>query len=330
MKRKCMRLLLVLVVLSLAMTTQAVKIRLSEVVRSVFYAPQYVAIEKGFFKEEGLEIELSTAWGADKGAAATISGQVEIGFFGPEAGIYIYNQGATNHLVAFAQLTALDGSFLVARDIKEDFSWSNIKGKTVIGGRPGGVPEMTLEYVLQKHGLELKKDVNVITNLAFTATAGAFQAGTGDYIALFEPTASQLEKEGIGKVVASLGVEGGPLPYTVYHARLDYLNKNPKIIQSFTNAIYKGQIWVATHNAKEIAVVIAKYFPEIEMDLLVKVVERYQVQNSWNPSLLMSKDSFERLQTIMELAGELDKRAPYEKVVNNSFALKALETVSLK
>lgn len=324
------RLLIVLVLLSLTLAVQAVKIRLSEVVRSVFYAPQYVAIEKGFFAEEGLEIELSTAWGADKGAAATIAGQVEIGFFGPEAGIYIYNQGATNHLVAFAQLTAMDGSFLVARNTKDNFDWSQIKGKTVIGGRPGGVPQMTLEYVLKKYGLKDKKDFNFVTNLAFTATAGAFSAGTGDFIALFEPTASKLEAQGIGKVVASLGVEGGPLPYTVYHARLDYLKKNPTIIQKFTNAIYKGQLWVATHNAEEIAKVIVKYFPEIDMKLLVKVVERYQNQNSWNPSLLLSKDAFERLQNIMEQAGELSKRASYEKIVDNSFALKALETVSLK
>ncbi len=324
------RLFVLLMILSLVFVIQAEKIRLSEVVRSVFYAPQYVAIEKGFFAEEGLEIELSTAWGADKGAAATISGQVDIGFFGPEAGIYIYNEGATNHLVAFAQLTAMDGSFLVARDTKQEFKWTALKGKTVIGGRVGGVPEMTLEYVLKKYGYNLKKDVNVITNLAFTATAGAFQSGTGDYIALFEPTASLLEKEGMGKVVASLGVEGGPLPYTVYHVRLDYLKKNPTLIQHFTNAILKGQLWVATHSASDIAAVIIKYFPEIDIELLVQVVERYKSQNTWNPSLLMSKDSFDRLQTIMELAGELNKRAPYEKLVNNSFALKALETISLK
>lgn len=324
------RLFVLLIVLGLVFVIQAEKIRLSEVVRSVFYAPQYVAIEKGFFAEEGLEIDLSTAWGADKGAAATISGQVDIGFFGPEAGIYIYNEGASNHLVAFAQLTAMDGSFLVARNTKQEFKWTDLKGKTIIGGRVGGVPEMTLEYVLKKYGYNLKNDVNVITNLAFTATAGAFQASTGDYIALFEPTATLLEKEGVGKIVASLGVEGGPLPYTVYHVRLDYLKKNPALIQRFTNAILKGQLWVATHSAKDIATVIIKYFPEIELGLLIQVVDRYKSQNTWNPSLLMSKDSFDRLQTIMELAGELKKRAPYEKLVDNSFALKALETISLK
>lgn len=324
------RLLVILLVLTLVLCVHAEKIRLSEVVRSVFYAPQYVAIEMGFFKEQGMDIELSTAWGADKGAAATIAGQVEIGFFGPEAGIYIYNQGATNYLVAFAQLTSMDGSFLVARNTKEEFKWSNLKGKSIIGGRPGGVPEMTLEYVLQNYGYNIKKDLNIVTNLAFTSTAGAFESGIGDYIALFEPTATLLEKEGKGKIVASLGLEGGPLPYTVYHARLDYLKKNPGVIQRFTNAILKGQLWVATHNSKEIADVIYKYFPEIDRDLLVTVVERYKVQNTWNPSLLLSRDSFDRLQSIMELAGELDKRAPYEKIVDNSFALKALETVTLK
>ncbi len=323
------RLFIALLILSLTLVAFAERVRLSEVVRSVFYAPQYVALELGFFAEEGLEIVLSTAWGADKGAAATISGQVDIGFFGPEAAIYIYSQGAKDYLIAFAQLTAMDGSFLVARDMEKEFSWADIAGKTVIGGRPGGVPQMTLEYVLKKYGYTLKGDVDLVTNLAFTATSGAFESGMGDYIALFEPTATLLELNGKGKIVASLGLEGGPLPYTVYHARKDYFEKNPDIIQRFTNAILKGQLWVATHSAEEIAEVIYSYFPEIEKDHLVAVVDRYKAQNSWNPSLLLSRDAFERLLTIMIEAGELDRRVPYEAIVNNKHAIKAIETVTL-
>lgn len=303
------------------------KVRLSEVVRSVFYAPQYVAINKGFCKDEGLEIELSTAWGADKGAAALVSGSVDIGFFGPEAAVYVYNQGAANYLVAFAQLTKGDGSFLLARQPMPNFEWNNVKGKSIIGGRKGGVPQMLLEHVLRENGIRPNQDVEIIQNIQFTATAGAFKGGVGDFLQLFEPTVSVLEREGIGYVVASFRTAGGVLPYTVYHVRKDTLQRNPKMIQKFTNAIYRGQIWVQNHSVEQIVSVIANFFPDSDQDLLTRAVKRYKAQDTWAQNPILTKSAFSRLQEIIYDAGELKKKVPYEKMVTTKFAMEAVEKV---
>lgn len=303
------------------------KVRLSEVVRSVFYAPQYVAINKGFFKDEGLEIELSTAWGADKGAAALVSGSVDIGFFGPEAAVYVYNQGAANYLVAFAQLTKGDGSFFLARKPMPNFEWKDVKGKAIIGSRPGGVPQLLLEHVLRANGIDPLRDVNILKNIQFTATAGAFQSGLGDFIQLFEPTASVLEREGIGYVVASFRIDGGVLPYTVYHARQDLIKKNPKLIQRFTNAIYRGQIWVQNHSVAQIVEAIAGFFPDNDKELLTRAVKRYQAQDTWAQNPILTKAAFDRLQEIIKEGGELKKKVPYEKMVTTKFAMEAVAKV---
>lgn len=303
------------------------KIKLNEVVRSIFYAPQYVAINKGFFKDQGLDIELTTGQGADKTMTALVSGQADIGFAGPEAAIYVYNQGKEDYAVVFAQLTQRDGSFLVARPGEADFKWENVKGKTIIGGRPGGVPEMTLEYVLKQHGLTPGKDVEVITNLQFTATAGAFKGGTGDYVALFEPTASALEKENAGKIVASIGQDSGLIPYTAYFTTKGYMEKNPDIVQKFTNAVYKGQLWVKEHSAEEIAKEIMPFFPDSDEKLLVTVINRYKEIDAWSVNPIMTKESLELLQEVMRTAGQLDKNADYEKLVNNAFAEEAMKKV---
>lgn len=303
------------------------KVRLSEVVRSVFYAPQYVAINKGFFNDEGLEIELSTAWGADKGAAALVSGSVDIGFFGPEAAVYVYNQGAANYLVAFAQLTKGDGSFFLARKPMPNFEWKDVKGKDIIGSRPGGVPQLLLEHVLRANGINPLHDVNILKNIQFTATAGAFQSGLGDFIQLFEPTVSVLEREGIGYVVASFRVDGGVLPYTVYHVRQDLIKKNPKLIQRFTNAIYRGQIWVQNHSVAQIVETIAGFFPDNDKELLTRAVKRYQAQDTWAQNPILTKAAFDRLQEIIKEGGELKKKVPYEKMVTTKFAMEAVAKV---
>ncbi len=303
------------------------KVRLSEVVRSVFYAPMYVAINKGFFKEQGLDIDLSTAWGTDKGAAALVSGSVDVSLMGPEGAIYVYNQGAGNYLVAFAQLTKGDGSFLVARKAMPDFEWKDVKGKTIIGARKGGVPEMVLESILKQNNLGFPKDVNVLQNIEFTATAGAFKSGVGDFIALFEPTASLLEKEGVGHVVASLRADSGVLPYTVFHARKDTLTKKAALLQRFTNAVYKGQIWVQNHSVAQIVDSIGGYFPDVDKDILTRSVKRYQTYDTWAQNPVMTKTSFNRLQDIIESAGELQKRVPYERLVTPQFALQAIKEV---
>lgn len=306
---------------------ELITIRLNEVVRSIFYAPQYVALNKGFFEEQGLKIELTTGQGADKTMTALISGQADIGFSGPEACIYVYNQGREDYAVVFAQLTQKDGSFLVGRNSEEDFKWENTREKTIIGGRPGGVPEMTLEYVLKNYGIIPGKDVELITNLQFTATAGAFKSGIGDYVALFEPTASMLEKENAGKVVSSIGEESGLIAYTAYYTTKSYMEKNPEIVQKFTNAIYKGQLWVKSHTAEEIAEEIKSFFPDTDDDIIIAVVNRYKEIDAWCDDPITPPGSLERLQEVMETAGELNTRVEADKLITTEFAEKAIETI---
>jgi NitT/TauT family transport system substrate-binding protein len=308
---------------------QLVKIRLNEVVRSIFYAPMYAAINQGFFKEQGIEIELTTGQGADKTMQQVLSGNAEVGFCGPEQVIYLYNQGREDYAVLFAQLTKTDGSFLVGRNAEPDFKWESLKGKTIIGGRPGGVPQMTLEYVLKNHGIDPQKDVTLITNLAFTATSSAFASGTGDYVANFEPTASELEKAGKGKIVASLGKASGDMPYTCFFTTKSYMEKNPEIVQKFTNAIYKGQLWVESHSAKEVAEAIVSFFPGSDVELMATVVDRYRAQGSFAKDLTLKEEGLSRLMDIIQSykADLIPSRPPYDKIVNTKFAEEAVKQV---
>ena len=304
-----------------------VKVRLNEVTHSVFYAPQYVAINQGFFKDVGLEIELTNGGGADKVMTAVLSGQSDIGFAGPEAAIYVYNEGKEDYSVVFAQLTKRDGQFLMGRKPEPDFKWSNLKGKNIIGGRKGGVPEMTLEYVLRKNGLTPGKDVEINTSVQFNLMAGAFTGGQGDYVTLFEPTASIMEKEGKGYILASLGKDSGEIPYTAYFTKKSYIEKNKEVVQKFTNAIYKGQLWVDSHTAEEIAKVIKPSFPDTDEEMLTKVAKRYKDYDAWNKDPAMKKEALDLLQKVMQEAGELKKAADYDKLVNTEFAKKAIETI---
>ncbi|MEA1959878.1 MAG: ABC transporter substrate-binding protein [Bacillota bacterium] len=305
-------------------TEDLTKVRLVEVVHSIFYAPQYVAINQGFFEEEGLDIELTTAQGSDKVITALLSGTGDIGLGGSEAPIYVYQQGQEDYVMNFAQLTQCDGSFLVGRQPDSDFRWENVRGKTIIGGRPGGMPEMVLEYILKKHGLTPGEDVEIITNLQFTATAGAFKGGTGDYVALFEPTATMLEKQGAGHVVASIGASSGEIPYTVYMARKSKLEEDPGMIQHFTNGLYEGQIWVEQHSPEEIAREIAPFFPDADMDGLTQVVARYKAQDTWSSNPVMSEQAFVYAQDIIQTAGELEETVEPDILINHRFAKKAV------
>jgi len=296
------------------------KVRLWEVTHSIFYAPMYVAIHEGYFEDEGIEIELFNAGGADKVMTGVLAGQADIGFCGPEATIYVYNEGREDHPIVFAQLTQKDGSFLVGRNPEPDFKWESLAGKTIIGGRKGGVPAMALEYVLRQHGLVPNKDLEFLTNIQFDLMAGAFKGGTGDYVALFEPVAATLEKEGSGYVVASIGAAAGELPYTAYMAKKSYIEKNEDLITRFTRAIYKGQQFVANNTPEKIAEAIKPAFPDADMEVLVTVVKRYKDQDTWPKDPRMKKEAFDRLQDIMETAGELAKRAPFEKITTNKYA----------
>ncbi len=300
-------------------------IHVSEVTRSVFYAPQYVAIYNGYFEDKGLKIELSTGQGADAVMTSVLANQVEIGFAGPEASIYVYNEGKEDYTEVFAQLTKKDGSLLVSRTDEEDFSWQNLKGKTIIPGRKGGVPYMTLEYVLKKNGINPETDVVLDDSIKFDLMAGAFAAGNADYVTLFEPTASLTEQEGKGYVVASVGEEAGEIPYTAYFAKKSYIEANEEIIQNFTDAIYKGQTWVKEHTAKEIATVIQEFFPDTSIEMLTEAIQTYKDIDAWNETPVLEEESFNRLQEVMTLAGELENQAPYEKIVNNIYAHKSIE-----
>lgn len=303
------------------------KVRLNEVTHSVFYAPMYIAINLGFFEQEGIELELTTGQGADKVMTAVLSGQADVGFMGPEATVYVYNQGKDDYAVNFAQLTKRDGSFLVARKPDPNFTWGKVKDKTIIGGRKGGVPEMTLEYVLKNKGIIPGKDVNVLTNIQFALMAGAFTGGTGDYVTLFEPIAATLEQEGSGHVVASVGLESGEIPYTVFAAKKSFIEDNKAVIQKFTNAIYRGQIWVENHTPEEIAKAIKPSFPDADEKILITVAKRYKDIDAWAKTPVFTKESFNRLQNVIQLAGELHERAPYDKLVTNTFAKEATKAV---
>ncbi|ADL12832.1 ABC transporter substrate-binding protein [Acetohalobium arabaticum] len=303
----------------------ATEVRLNEVVHSIFYTPQYVALHKGFFKQEGLKVELSTAWGGDKAATALMSDHADIALIGPEPSIYIYQRGADNHPINFAQLTQKAGSFLLAREPMPDFMLEDLRGKKVIGNRPGGAPEMVMEYVLRHNGIEPFEDVQINTSLDFSANAPAFKNGLGDFVQLFEPKASKLEKMGAGYVVASFGELGGKVPYTAYMACKDYIADNPEVIQKFTNAVYRAQKWTYDHSAKEIAEVIKPSFSELEDDILVKVVKRYKGQNTWAHNPILSKSELDYWQDIIMEADELDKKVDYEVIVDTKFAEEAVK-----
>lgn len=300
--------------------TSPVKITLNEVAHSVFYATLYVAIEKGYFKDENIDLTLVTGFGADKTMTAVISGEADIGFMGSEASVYMYSEGASDYVVNFAQLTQRAGNFLVARQDNEHFQWADLKGKTVLGGRKGGMPEMVFEYILKENGIDPEKDLTIIQNIDFGSTAPAFADGRGDFTIEFEPGATSLESEGKGHVIASLGKDSGYVPYTAFSAKKSYLKENPDVIQRFTNALQKGMDYVRSHSPSETASVIKPQFPETTLEMITTIVTRYYEQDTWKSNLIFEESSFDLLQDILESAGELEKRAPYKDLITTEFA----------
>ena len=291
------------------------KIKVAEVAHSIFYAPQYAAISQGFFEEEGLDVELLLTPGADKVTAAVLSGDVQIGFSGSEATIYVYNGGEKDYLKTFAQLTQKDGSFIVSREKINNFTLNDLKGKTIIGGRKGGMPEMTFEWALKQAGINPKKDVKIDTSIAFAAMGGAFIGGSGDFVTLFEPTALEVEKQGYGYVVASVGELGGIVPYTSYSAKKSYLENNKDVIEKFTRAIQKGLDYVHSNNDKTVAKSILNFFPDTSLSDLTKVIKRYRGMEAWPKTTTFSKESFEHLQKIMISSGELKEIVSYNSLI---------------
>lgn len=295
-------------------------ITVAEVAHSIFYTPMYVAHSLGFFKDSGLNVDIILTSGADSVAASVMSGDAQIGFCGSEQSIYIYNGGEKDYLVNFAGLTKRDGSFIVGRTDKE-FDVKDLKGSHIIAGREGGMPAMTLAYTLNQNGIDLN-DLNFDTSIAFASMSGAFIGGTGDYVALFEPTALQLEKQGFGYVVASLGELGGEVPYTTYMTKKSYLDKNEDVIKGFTEAIQKGLDYTFSHTDKEIAEVIKDYFPDTSLNDLTEVIKRYRENDSWYETTYITEDGFNRVQDIMKNSNKLEKEADYNTLVNNKYSNK--------
>lgn len=299
------------------------KVTLNEVAHSIFYAPMYVAIEEGYFADEGIELELVTGFGADKTMTALLTGEADIGFMGSESTIYTYIGGTEDYAINFAQLTQRAGNFLVSRTPIEDFSWDMLIGKNVLGGRAGGMPEMVFEYILIKNNIDPFKDLSIDQSIDFGSTAAAFSGGQGDFTVEFEPHATALEQKGDGYVVASLGEDSGYVPYTAFSAKKSYIDAHPDIIQAFTNALQKGMDYVNSHTPEEIANVIQPQFAETDPETLTTIVNRYHEQDTWKEDLIFTEDAFTLLQNILEQSDVLEKRVPYEDLVNTEFAKKA-------
>jgi len=300
-------------------------VRLSEVTHSVFYAPQYIAMENGYFEEEGLSIELTNAGGADKAMAALLSGHADIALMGPETSVYVYNEGRADYTQVVGQLTACDGAFIIGRTQEDGFSLESLRGKSIIGGRAGGIPVMTLCYALRKAGLEPGVDVDVMTHVQFDLMAGAFAGGEGDYVTLFEPTATQFEQEGGGYVLASVGENAGPVPYTCYQVTQETLKNNRDLVERFLRAIYKGQKFLNENDSLTVAKALKGTFPDTDESVLQKVVERYREIGAFAVTPVLEKEPYERLLDIMQQAGELTARPPYEDIVNNELAKKIMK-----
>lgn len=302
----------------------AEKVVLNEVAHSIFYAPMYVAIEEGYFAEEGIALELVTGFGADKTMTAVLTGDADIGFMGCESSIYTYVGETEDYVVNFAQLTQRAGNFLVSREPVEEFQWDMLKDKDVLGGRAGGMPEMVFEYILLKNNI-IASDVRIDQSIDFGSTAAAFSGGQGDFTVEFEPHATMLEQKGDGYVVASLGEASGYVPYTSFSAKKSYLENHPKTVQAFTDALQRGMDYVDTHTPEEIAKVITPQFAETDLDTLTRIVERYYAQDTWKNDLIFEEESFDLLQNILTEFEMLEEKVPYEKLVNTEFAKEAVK-----
>lgn len=303
----------------------ATPVTLNEVAHSIFYAPMYIAIEEGYFTEEGIDLTLVTGFGADKTMTALISGEADIGFMGTESSIYAYAEGADDYAVNFAQLTQRAGNFLVAREPMENFKWTDLKGKNVLGGRAGGTPEIILEYILKNNDLDPMTDLNIDQSIDFGSTAAAFSSGQGDFTVEFEPSATALEKEGTGYVVASLGVDSGYIPYTAFCAKKSYIEKNHDTILAFTRALSKGMDYIKDHTPEEIAKAIQPQFTDTDLDTITRIVTRYYEQDTWKKDLILTEESFQLVTDILKDAGVLTIDVPYEDLVTAEFAEEAVK-----
>jgi NitT/TauT family transport system substrate-binding protein len=303
------------------------KIVLNEVTRSVFYAPLYVAVSEGFFEQEGLEIEIITGGGSDASMTALLAGEADFALMGPETGVYVTGEGKEDHPLIIGQLTKRDGSYLLGREQAAEFSWEMLRGKSVIAGRPGGMPYMTLMYVLNKNGLVPGEDVEVISNIQFNLMGGAFESGTGDFVTLFEPTATQFQNNGLGYIIANVGLESGEVPYTVFMTSPETVKNDAELVTKFVRAIAKAQKWVASATDNEIAKAMQPFFPDSDTATLEIVAKSYRETDSWMKDPIMTEDAYSRLLDIIEFNGELKARVDFAELIDNSFAEKVLKEI---
>lgn len=328
MKKKIVCLMLIFLVIVLAMLAitrinkrdnNIKKVTVAEVAHSVFYAPQYVAHGLGYFEDEGLDVNIVLTSGADNVMAAVLSGDADIGFSGTEATIYVYNGGEKDYIMTFAGLTQKDGSFLVSRHKYDNFTLNDLKNKSVIGGRVGGMPEMTFEWALKQNGIDPKNDLNIDTSVAFPAMEGAFIGGNGDFVTLFEPNATSVEKHGYGYVVAYIGEIAGNVPYTAYNAKKSYIENNPDIIKKFTTAIDRGLKYVDSHDSKDIAKIMLDYFPDTTLSDMEVIVDRYKSGEAWKKNIKIEREEWDHIQEIIDASGELDKYVPYDELIYSEY-----------
>lgn len=297
-------------------------IRLNEVTHSLFYTPQYLAMALGYFDEEGLTVEITNGSGADNVMTALLTGEADIGLMGCEANIYVFLQGKKDYPKVIGQLTKRDGSFLVARTDVKNFDYSGIDNTTILMGRKGGMPAMILQYVLNNKGYYNEQNITMDYSIEFGALGPAFTGGTGDFVPLFEPAASQVVKEGRGYIVSAIGMDSGEIPYTCYSATAEFLEKHPDKAEKFLRAVWRGTEYALSHSAEEIANLVAPYFDGTSIDLLATAIENYQNADVWMTTPVTDRDAFSRIQDIMENAGELSKRVNYNDIVDNSVANK--------
>lgn len=295
-------------------------VRIAEVTRSIFYAPQYVAISEGFFEEEGLVIDLATTWGGDTTMTTLLANGADVALVGAETSIYVYAQGANDPPINFAALTQTDGTFLVSREKIKNFDWEMLKGSTFLGQRKGGMPQMVGEHVLKKHGIDPHQDLDLIQNIDFGNIPSAFASGTSDYVQLFEPTATQFEIDGIGHIVASFGAESGLVPYTGYMAKQSYIEENGDVLERFTKALYKAQQWVESSSTAEISRSIQPFFNDTPIEIIESVVDRYKSQGSYATSPKIQAEAWDNLHIIMDQAGELPMSVDYNTLVTTEIA----------
>ena len=295
------------------------KVTIAEVAHSVFYAPQYLAHKLGYFEEEGLDVEFVLTSGANNVMSAVLSGDVDIGFSGTEATIYVYNGGEKDYVMTFAGITQKDGAYLVSREKIDNFTLNDLKGKYVIGGRKGGMPEMTFEWALRENNIDPTKDLIIDTSIDFAAMQGAFVGGTGDFVTLFEPNATSVEKAGLGHVVAYIGELGGVVPYTAYNAKKSYIENNSDVIKGISKAINKALDYVYTNDSKKTAEIILEYFPDTSLTDMTTIVERYKSNEAWKKDITINEEEWDHIQNIVMAAGELDKKAPYDKLIYTKY-----------